>query len=96
MVVQMGLRVGYFDWELDGGDHRVRLDQMFGPGFEGIKYVKCDRPLTHEVDRLKRVIEEERLDYAICDSVAFACDGPPESAEVTLLHGVAANLGLGR
>ena len=36
----------------------------------------------HEVDRLTRIVRDEALDYVIFDSIAFACDGPPEAAEV--------------
>ncbi|MGE0706166.1 MAG: hypothetical protein AB7P22_19775, partial [Vicinamibacterales bacterium] len=31
---------------------------------------------------MSRIAHDERLDFAIYDSVAFACDGPPEAAEV--------------
>jgi hypothetical protein len=34
------------------------------------------------VDRLRRIVRDERVEFAIFDSIAFACDGPPESAEV--------------
>ena len=47
----------------------------------GLFYVRCERPLTEEADRLRRIIREERIDFGIFDSVAFACDGPPEAAE---------------
>jgi hypothetical protein len=38
--------------------------------------------LSNEVDRLRRIARDEQIDFAIFDSVAFACDGPPEAAEV--------------
>ncbi len=47
-----------------------------------ILYVRCERPMTAESDRLRRIVQEERIDYLVCDSVAFAADGPPEAAEV--------------
>jgi hypothetical protein len=46
-----------------------------------IHYIRCVRPLVAEADRLARIVREERLDYCIFDSVAFAVDGPPEAAE---------------
>ena len=76
-----GLNVGYFDWELAGEDHRERLERMFGDRMPEVTYCRCERPLTAEADRLRRIVKEKRIDFAIYDSVAFACDGPPESAE---------------
>lgn len=77
-----GLRVGFFDWELEAEDHKDRLARMFGHEEPEIRYARCDRPLTQEIDRLRRIVEVDRLDFAVFDSVAFACDGPPEAAEV--------------
>jgi hypothetical protein len=77
-----GLRVGYFDWEFSGEDHRDRLERISGPDMPDITYVRCERPLTIEIDRLRRIVRENSLDYAFLDSVAFAADGPPEAAEV--------------
>jgi hypothetical protein len=79
---QMGLRVALFDWELAGEDHRDRLERLFGPDMPGVRYARCSRPLVDEADRLRRIVQDERLDFAVFDSVAFACDGPPEAAEV--------------
>jgi Sigma-70, region 4 len=47
-----------------------------------IHYCRCERPLSVESDRLRRIVREHQIDYAIYDSIAFACDGPPEAAEV--------------
>lgn len=77
-----GLRVLYADWEFAGEDHRDRLERITGPDMPELWYVRADRPLTAEIDRLRRIVAEERIDYLIADSVAFACDGPPEAAEV--------------
>ncbi|HYI96511.1 MAG TPA: hypothetical protein VEX68_23415, partial [Bryobacteraceae bacterium] len=81
-LVQQGLRVGLFDWELAGEDHRDRLERLFGPSMPKIMYARCERPLSAEMDRLRRIVRDEALDYAVFDSIAFACDGPPEAAEV--------------
>jgi CHC2-type zinc finger protein len=81
-LVQQGFTVALFDWELAGEDHRDRLERLFGPSMPRIFYARCDRALVHEVDRLTRIVQEHHIDYALYDSVAFACDGPPESAEV--------------
>ncbi len=82
-----GERVALFDWELDVRTHRQRLEQLFGrEGMPSIRYVRCDRPLVHEVDRLRRIILDEEITYGIFDSVGFACDGPPEAAESALAY----------
>jgi hypothetical protein len=79
---QRGIRTAIFDWELAAEDHRDRLERLFGPDMPDVKYVRCSRPLVHEVDRLRRIARDEEIAFLFYDSVAFACDGPPESAEV--------------
>ena len=79
---QKGLNVALFDWELAGEDHRERLERLFSIGMPKIFYARCQRPLIYEADRLLRIIRDERIDYAVFDSIAFACDGAPESAEI--------------
>jgi hypothetical protein len=74
--------VAYFDWELAAEDHRDRLERLFGEDMPRILYCRCERPLTYEADRLRRIVRENDVRYSIYDSVAFACDGPPESAEI--------------
>jgi hypothetical protein len=82
-LADLGLAVAFFDWELCGEDHRDRLERLFGPEkMPKILYASCERPLVHEVDRLSRIVRDNRIDYAVYDSVVFACDGSPESAEV--------------
>lgn len=77
-----GMNVAYFDWELSGEDHRERLERLFGLNMPRILYARCDKPLVYEADRLARIVRDNGIQYAVYDSVAFACDGPPESAEV--------------
>jgi len=81
-LAQQGMIVALFDWELAGEDHRDRLERLFGEAMPKILYARCERPLVYEADRLRRIVRESGVDYAVYDSVAFACDGPPESAEV--------------
>ncbi len=81
-----GLRVLYADWEFSGEDHRARLERISGPDMPDVWYVRCERPLTVEMDRLRRIVREEAIDYVIADSVAFACDGAPESAETAAAY----------
>ena len=78
----LGIRTALFDWELAGEDHRDRLERLFGADMPDILYVRCNRPLVHEADRLRRIVRDADIGYAFYDSIAFACDGPPEAAEV--------------
>lgn len=77
-----GLNVLFADWELAGEDHRDRLERLYGAEMPAIFYARCERPLTVEVDHLKRLVREHLINYVVCDSVAYAADGPPEAAEV--------------
>ncbi len=81
-LAERGVRVALFDWELAGEDHRDRLERLFWDGMPQITYARCERPLVHETDRLRRIVRESKIEYVFYDSVAFACDGPPESAEI--------------
>jgi hypothetical protein len=77
-----GLRVLYADWEFAGEDHRDRLERICGEDMPDVRYVRCERPMVAEADRLRRIVREDGVDYLVADSVAFAADGPPEAAEV--------------
>jgi DnaB-like helicase N terminal domain len=79
---QKGFNVALFDWELAGEDHRDRLERIFPEETPKILYVRCKKPLVQEVDHLKRIVVDHEINFAFYDSVAYACDGPPESAEV--------------
>ena len=80
-LAKHGIRAAFFDWEWTAPQHRGRFEHLFGPQMPDLLYVRCERPLTDESDRLRRIIRDERIDFGIFDSVAFACDGPPEAAE---------------
>lgn len=81
-LAQSGIAVALFDWELAGEDHRERLERLFGGAMPQIFYARCEKPLVYEADRLTRIVRENEIQYAVYDSIAFACDGPPEAAEV--------------
>jgi hypothetical protein len=81
-LAELGLRVLFADWEFAGEDHRERLERLCGPDMPELWYARCERPMVTEADRLRRIVAQEQIDYLIADSVAFACDGPPEAAEV--------------
>jgi hypothetical protein len=95
-LAQRGYAVGLFDWELAGEDHRDRLERLFGADMPDVKYVRCDRPITAEADRLRRIVREEQLQYAVFDSVSFACGGPPEAGEAaTSYYRAVRQIGIG-
>jgi hypothetical protein len=81
-----GLRVGLADWELDASDHRLRLGRLFPEKLPPVRYLRCERAIVHEADRLRRWVREHQLDYVVFDSVAFASAGAPESAEVAMAY----------
>lgn len=85
-LARRGIRCLVADWELDGADHRDRLERLFGGAMPELWYAKCHRPLVHEVDRLCRLIHQHRIDYLIVDSIGFATAGPPEAAEHALAY----------
>ena len=82
LLAERGMGVALFDWELSGEDHRDRLERLFGAAMPKVLYCRCERPLSAEADRLRRIVRDGNITYAIYDSVAFACDGRPEDAEV--------------
>lgn len=80
-LAQQGVRVLFADWEMDGSDHRERLQQLFGPDMPAVHYRRYQRPLIDEVEGVRRFVEQEGVQYVVCDSVGFAVNGAPESAE---------------
>lgn len=84
LPVERRLRVAYFDWEFSGWDHRERAQALLGHEDHDLVYVRCRGPLVEEVDRLRRIVRESAIDYAVVDSAAYACAGPPEAAEVAM------------
>lgn len=77
-----GVSTLFLDWEMDCQDHRRQLERMFGRAMPDVKYRRCERPLAIEAEGLADYVHECGIEYVICDSIAFACDGPPEAAEV--------------
>jgi hypothetical protein len=80
-LANRNVRVALADWELDALAHKRRLRPMFGESMPHVLHIACTRPLIYEVDRLRRIVLDERLDYIGIDSVAPACHDEPSSAE---------------
>jgi hypothetical protein len=77
-------KVLFADWEFEPEAHRDRLQRLFGAGMprERLHYVRCSQPLVNEVGRLQKHILEHGIGFIVVDSIAFALNGPPESAEI--------------
>jgi hypothetical protein len=81
-----GVRTAFVDWELDAHTHRRRLAALTGGRLPDTRYIRCERPLVHEVPRLRALLGRDQIDYAVLDSAGFGADGPPESADVALQY----------
>lgn len=84
-MVETGLRVLYLDWEFSQADHRDRFGRLFA-SMPDVLYRRCERPMVAEADSIRRIVRAEKVNIAICDSVVFACDGPPEAAETAAAY----------
>jgi hypothetical protein len=85
-LAQLGVKVLFADWELDASDHRERLEQLFGATLPDIYYRRYQRPLADEAEGMRRFIAEVGIEYVVCDSVGFAANGAPESAEAATTY----------
>ena len=73
----------FIDFEFEPEAHRARLQRLFGAAMpQGLHYVRCSQPLVTEVGRLQKWMLEYGCRFCVVDSIAFALNGPPESAEV--------------
>lgn len=83
-LAQSGHRVLYCDWELDGESHAQRLRRFIGPhpGLrETLIYRRCERSFQREALQIRDIIAKRKITYLVCDSIGFAAEGAPESAE---------------
>jgi hypothetical protein len=85
-LATQGECVMYADWEASGQDHRVRQQRLWPASPPPVLYVKCDRPLVVEADRLRRIVQEHGITYAVLDSAAYGCAGAPEAAESCIAY----------
>jgi hypothetical protein len=78
-------RVAFLDWEWTASVHRRRLARLW-PDDElpDLMYVRCALPLAQDVERLRRVVREHRIEFVVIDSVALAAGGDPERAETAI------------
>jgi hypothetical protein len=95
-LADRGVRCALVDWELDALAHKRRLRAMFGDSMPYVLHIACSRPLIYEVDRIRRIIVDEEIQYLGLDSVAPACHDEPSSAEAaTAFFRAVRQLGVG-
>jgi hypothetical protein len=83
-LAQSGHRVLYCDWEFSGEEHSARLRRFAGqsPGLKDeLLYRRCDKSFVREAIQIRDIIAKRKITYMICDSIGFAAEGAPESAE---------------
>ena len=83
-TIARDIPVLFADFEYEPEAHRDRLQRLFGAEMprERLHYVRCSQPLVNEVGRLQKHILEHGIGFIVVDSIVFALNGPPESAEV--------------
>lgn len=72
---QMGVRPLFVDYEMDQGEHRNRLESLFGNEMPMVRYMRATRPLVHQVDRLINEIHTHQINYLMVDSIGPAVQG---------------------
>lgn len=77
-----GYRVLLVDWELDGMDHRTRLRRLFDGDLPDVHYLRADRPIGDLTEHVRAIVQRERIDFTVYDSIGVAVGGAPESAEL--------------
>lgn len=71
-----GFKVLYLDWEWTAARHKARKRRMFGTDrIPGLFYLRCQSPLTIEVDRIRRFADTHGVTFFGVDSVGLAADG---------------------
>jgi hypothetical protein len=92
-----GFEVLYCDWEMNGCNHRLRLQQLFGDELpRGVHYFECDAPLAQLWEYLNAEIRARNILFVIFDSVAEACGGDVGDPQTAIAYlKLARRLGVG-
>lgn len=85
-LASRGMPVLYADWEFSASEQRRRFRRLFESMPAELHYVRCDRPLIRDADRLARMVQDLACQYVISDSIGFASDGPAETHEVAMRY----------
>ncbi len=93
VLANRGIPVLYADWEFSIRPHRERFGRLFQPMPRNVFYVRCEKPLKDEVERLGRIVAEHGIQYAICDSILFALDGKADEEQAGIYFRAVRQLG---
>lgn len=85
-LANQGVKVLYVDFELNEGEHRGRLAELFGSDLPRLFYKRYQRPMREEIDGIVRFIHEQSIGYVVVDSVGFAAAGNPEASETAIAY----------
>lgn len=88
-LAENGHRVLYCDWELDGESHAQRLKRFSGPVpslRDCLLYRRCERSFQREALQIRDIVAKRKITYIVCDSIGFAAEGAPESAEAATAY----------
>jgi hypothetical protein len=75
----------FLDLEWAGGRHKRRKHRVFGPErIPTLHYLKLSAPLETAAEAIRRVVDEQHIEFIVGDSVAPACNGPLKDDDVAL------------
>lgn len=83
----------YCDWEYDVRPHYERFNRLFKPKPQALYYVRCNKPLRDEQERLSKMVLEHGIRYVICDSIMFALDGKADEEQAGIYFRAVRQLG---
>ncbi len=81
VLASRGIGVMYCDWEFSQRPHRQRFGKLFQPMPRNVLYVRCERSLKDEIERLTRLVHDHGILYVVCDSMLFALDGKADEEQ---------------
>jgi hypothetical protein len=85
MVPNGNTKTLYLDWEASPNAHANRLKKLMHPvPMLDMAYLRCSAPLHEIVRQVKRHLNESGCNMVIIDSIAAACGGEPERADIAL------------
>ena len=85
MVPNGNTKTMCLDWEASPNAHASRLKKLMHPApMIDMAYLRCSAPLHEIVRQVKRHLNESGCNMVIIDSIAAACGGEPERADIAL------------
>ncbi len=70
----------WLDWEFDSWENAQRARAILGDEPD-IAYARCFGHIRNQVERIGNMLVQEKCDYLIIDSAAFAAGGKPENSD---------------